>query len=154
MFSRITPFDRTFALMDEWRRRMDRSFFDLPFVQDGAFDEPASLSDATWPRVQLFDAGARLVLTAEVSGMNANDLQIQLENDVLTISGERKTQIPEGFKAHRRERNSVSFTRSFNLPVKVDPERVAATLKDGVLTLELEKTPEAKPRQIAVRTGN
>ncbi|MEZ4295598.1 MAG: Hsp20/alpha crystallin family protein [Polyangiaceae bacterium] len=156
MLTRYTPFDRTVALMDEWRRRMDRAFSDwsYPVAPAGTFDDPWSLSEATWPRVNLHDAGQGLFLTAEVPGMSAGDFQIQLENDVLTLSGERPAKVPEGFKAHRRERPSLSFTRSFNLPFKVDPEKVAATLKDGVLTIELQKLPEAQPRRIAVRTGN
>jgi HSP20 family protein len=155
MLSRFTHFDRTLALMDDWRRRMDRAFgdFQVPFAPAGSFEDPWSLSEATWPRVDLHDAGTSLVLTAEVPGLAAKDLQIQLENDVLTLSGERKVATPEGYTAHRRERGSLSFTRSFNLPVKVDGEKTIATLKDGVLTLEMTKLAEAQPRQIAIRTG-
>lgn len=155
MLTRFTPFDRTVALMDDWRRRMDRAFadFQLPYAPVGTFDDPWSLSEATWPRVDVYDTGATLLLTAEVPGMTPGDLQIQLENDVLTIRGERQVGVPQGFTAHRRERGSLSFTRSFNLPAKVDPEKVTATLKDGVLNLEMVKVPEAQPRRIAVRAG-
>lgn len=155
MLTRFTPFDRTVALMDDWRRRMDRAFadFQLPYAPVGTFDDPWSLSEATWPRVNIYDAGSSLVLTAEVPGMAIDDLQIQLEKDVLSIKGERKATVPQGYAAHRRERGSLSFTRSFNLPVKVDAEKTTATLKDGVLTVEMAKAPEARPRQIAVRAG-
>lgn len=155
MLTRFTPFDRTMALMDDWRRRMDRAFadFDSPYAPAGTFDDPWSLSEATWPRVNLYDTGASLLLTAEVPGTAPGDLQIQLENDVLTLRGERKVAVPQGYTAHRRERGSLSFTRSFNLPVKVDAERVSATLKDGVLSIEMVKAPEARPRQIAVHAG-
>ena len=154
MLTRFTPFDRTLAMMDDWRRRMDRAFgdFQVPFVPAGTFEDPWSLSEATWPRVNLYDTGASLLLTAEVPGLTAKDVQIQLENDVLTVSGERKVQVPQGYNAHRRERGSASFTRSFNLPVKVDAEKVTATLKDGLLNLEMPKVPVAQPRQIAIRT--
>lgn len=155
MLSRYTPFDRTLALMDDWRRRMDRAFgdFQAPFAPAGTFEDPWSLSEATWPRVNLFDTGATLLLSAEVPGLTAKDVQIQLENDVLTLTGERKVQVPEGYAAHRRERGSLSFTRSFNLPFKVDGEKITATLKDGVLNVEMAKLPEAQPRQIAIRTA-
>lgn len=155
MLSRYTPFDRTMALMDDWRRRMDRAFgdFQAPFAPAGSFEDPWSLSEATWPRVNLYDTGTSLLLSAEVPGLAAKDVQIQLENDVLTLTGERKVAVPEGYKAHRRERGSLSFTRSFNLPYKVDAEKIAATLKDGVLTVEMVKLPEAQPRQIAIRTA-
>ncbi len=155
MLSRYTPFDRTLALMDDWRRRMDRAFgdFQAPFAPAGTFEDPWSLSEATWPRVNLFDTGPTLLLSAEVPGLTAKDVQIQLENDVLTLTGERKVQVPEGYAAHRRERGSLSFTRSFNLPFKVDGEKITATLKDGVLNVEMAKLPEAQPRQIAIRTA-
>src|SRR5262245_59096714 len=95
MLSRFTPFDRTMALMDEWRRRMDRAFddFQVPFAPSGTFDDPWSLSEATWPRATLHDTGNSLRFTAEVPGLGAKDVQIQLENDVLTVSGERKVQV-------------------------------------------------------------
>lgn len=155
MLTRFTPFDRTLAMMDDWRRRMDRAFgdFEAPFAPAGSFEDPWSLSEATWPRVNLHDTGASLLLTAEVPGLTTGDLQIQLENDVLTLSGERKVEPPKGYTAHRRERGSLSFTRSLNLPAKVDAEKVTATLKDGVLTLDLVKAPTAQPRQIAIRTS-
>lgn len=152
MLSRYTNFDRTMALMDEWRRRMDRAFGDFTFqAPAGTFEDPWSLSEATWPRVNLHDTGTSLLLTAEVPGLTEKDIQIQVENDVLTLSGERKVTVPEGYTAHRRERGSISFTRSFNLPVKVDVDKINATLKDGVLTLEMAKMPEAQPRHIAIR---
>lgn len=156
MLTRFTPFDRTLALMDEWRRRMDRAFgdFEAPFPPAGTFEDPWSLSEATWPRVNLYDTGASLLLTAEVPGLTTKDVQIHLENDVLTVSGERKVQVPEGYKAHRRERGAASFTRAFNLPVKVDSEKVTATLKDGVLSLDMPKAPAAQPRQISIRTAS
>ena len=155
MLSRYTPFDRTLALMDDWRRRMDRAFgdFQAPSAPAGTFEDPWSLSEATWPRVDLFDTGPTLLLSAEVPGLTAKDVQIQIENDVLTLSGERKVQVPPGYAAHRRERGSLSFTRSFNLPFKVDGEKITATLKDGVLNVEMAKLPEAQPRQIAIRTA-
>lgn len=155
MLTRFTPFDRTLAMMDEWRRRMDRAFgdFQAPFTPAGSFEDPWSLSEATWPRVNLYDAGATLLLTAEVPGLATKDLQIQLENDVLTLTGERKVESPKGYTAHRRERGSLSFTRSFNLPTKVDPEKVTATLRDGILSLELGKAPQAQPRQIAIKSS-
>lgn len=155
MLSRYTPFDRTLALMDDWRRRMDRAFgdFQAPFAPAGSFEDPWSLSEATWPRVSLYDTGASLLLSAEVPGLTAKDVQIQLQDDVLTLTGERKVQVPEGYAAHRRERGSLSFTRSFNLPFKVDGEKIVATLKDGVLNVEMAKIPEPQPRQIAIKSA-
>jgi HSP20 family protein len=72
---------------------------------------------------------------------------------VLTLSGARKTAVPEGHSAHRQERPSFEFSRSYALPAKVDADKTHATLKNGVLTITLEKAPEVKPRQITVRAS-
>ena len=84
--------------------------------------------------------------------MTEKELQISLNQDVLTLSGERKPDAVEGYTVHRKERPSVRFSRSFSLPCKVDPEKTSAVLKNGVLTLALNKAAEAQPRQIAVTT--
>jgi HSP20 family molecular chaperone IbpA len=105
----------------------------------------------TWPRVSLFDTGTALVLTADVPGLAEKDLKLTVHQDVLTLSGERKSDAPEGYSTHRRERAPASFSRSFALPSKVDAEKTTAQLKNGVLTVTLSKVPEAQPRQIQVQ---
>ena len=156
MLTRFTPFDRTFAMMEEWRRRMDRAFsdFDSPFLPVGTFEDPWSLSEATWPQVNMYDTGTNLLFVAEVPGMSDKDLQIQIQNDVLTLSGERKVQVPAGYAPQRRERAPISFTRTFALPAKVDADKVNASLKNGLLHIEMPKVPEAQPRQINVRASS
>ncbi|MBX3187952.1 MAG: Hsp20/alpha crystallin family protein [Labilithrix sp.] len=149
MLSRLTDFDRTFDVLDELRRQMDRVWSDL----DGAWT-PSPRSThfaAAVPRFNVFDAGASLVVSADVPGLTEKDLDVSLEDGVLTVSGERKPEAREGFGVHRRERGAVRFTRSLALPLKVDPEKATASVKDGVLTVTLAKAPEARPRQIAVR---
>ena len=69
---------------------------------------------------------------------------------MLTISGERKVEAPEGYSVHRQERGSVKFSRSFTFPCRIDTEKASATVKDGVLTIKLAKAAEAKPRKITV----
>ena len=103
--------------------------------------------------MNLHDAGAALVVQADVPGLAEKDLQISLNQDVLTISGERKVQAPEGYAVDRQERASVKFSRSFTLPTRVDGEKSTAEVKNGVLTVTLAKTPEAQPRQISVRAS-
>lgn len=151
MLSRLSDFDRTFDVLDELRRQMDRVWSDY----DGSWGVvPAAqqaLSQGTWPRFNVFDAGANLVVTADVPGMTEKDLELSLEDGVLSIKGERKVVAPEGYAAHRRERAAAKFTRSVALPLKVDPEKTTAVVKDGVLTVTLAKAPEARPRQIAIR---
>jgi len=158
MLTRFSDIDRTFAAMDQLRRRMDRFFEEYePASRRDALR--ANLADETerlwargrWPRLTLADAGASLVFKAEVPGLTEKDLQLSIHQDVLTMSGERKQDVPEGYFVHRQERAPLKFARSFTLPCKVDPDKSTATLKDGVLTVTLTKAPEAQPRQIAVK---
>jgi HSP20 family protein len=71
----------------------------------------------------------------------------------VTLKGERKVDVPEGLSVHRRERHAVRFAKSFELPTRVDADKVTATLKHGVLTLTLPKVAEAQPRQINVKAA-
>ena len=150
MLTRWSNLDRTFAALDDFRRRMDRLFYDF----DQATGEDRWLTGgSTWPRMGVHDDGNRLLVYAEVPGLSDKDLQLSLNRNVLTVSGERSVEIPEGYAAHRRERGAYRFSRSFSLPCAVDPEKTTATAKDGVLTVALEKAPEAKPRQITVQAS-
>jgi HSP20 family protein len=152
MLNYFSDFDRTFAAMDELRRRMDRLFEGEeapPRAQlRGDFEQPSRY--VSGPRFHLFDVGKALVVKADLPGLTEKDLQISLNQEVLTLSGERKPEAHAGFTVHRKERASSRFSRSFTLPSKVDPEKTTATLKNGVLTLTLNKAAEAQPRQIAV----
>jgi len=146
MLIRYSDFDQGPSPFDEFRRQMVRLF--------EGFDQgslPGGHASAVWPRVNVFDNGSTLVLQADVPGLTEKDVQLQLTNDVLTLLGERKIAAPEGYTAHRRERGAFKLARSFSLPCKVDAEKCTATVKDGVLTVTLAKTPEAQPRKIAVK---
>ena len=147
MFGYTRDFDRTISLMDQLRRRMDRVFEDFD-RSDGT--EPTA---TRFPRTNFYDNGTAFALTLDVPGLKENDLKLTLTNDVLTVSGSRKADAPEGYSVHRQERSAYQFSRSYALPTKVDPEKVSASLKDGVLTITLEKAPEVKPRQISVRVS-
>jgi HSP20 family protein len=154
MLTRFSDIDRTFTVMDQLRRRMDRLFDEF----EPAYSRPrvAGEAERLWartrfPQLSLVDAGATLVLKADLPGLGEKDVQLSIHQDVLTLSGERKSDTPEGYFVHRQERTPVKFARSFALPCKVDPEKSSATLKDGVLTVTLNKAPEAQPRQIAVK---
>lgn len=149
MLSRLYDMDPTFAFMDQLRRRMDQVFEDR-----GVFSNLSEDLDG-WgaPRVTLHDAGNAFVLRAELPGMSDKDITLSLHQDVLTLSGERKRDLPEGYFVHRAERAQVKFSKSFSLPGKVDPERTGAVMKDGVLTITLEKAKEAQPQRIQVRAS-
>jgi HSP20 family protein len=158
MLTRFSDIDRTFAVMDQLRRRMDRLFVeDEPVRSREALR--ANLADEAerlWgrgsgPRLSLADAGASLVLKAELPGFADKDVQLSIHHDLLTMTGERKVEVPEGYYMHRQERAPIKFARTFTLPCKVDPEKSAAVLKDGILTLTLAKAPEAQPKPIVVK---
>ncbi len=95
------------------------------------------------PAVDVVEDDQKFELYADLPGVKQEDLDIQVEKDVLTIKGERKIE-------RRGERVAGAFSRAFTLPKHVDVEKIAASLKDGVLTLTLPKRPEAQPRQIKV----
>jgi HSP20 family protein len=78
-------------------------------------------------------------------------VKLTLQQDVITLSGERKPDAPEGYYAHRQERAPVKFARSFTLPCRVDPEKAGASLKDGVMTITLAKAADAQPRHISIK---
>jgi len=146
MLTRWNDLDRTFSVIDEFRRRMDRLWNEL----DGGYAAPGA--DATvWPRANLYDAGQTLILAVELPGVAENDIQLTLNQDVLTLAGLRRADAPEGYAAHRQERAPLRFARSFQLPLKIDPEQVSATTNRGVLTISMTKAPESQPRSITVK---
>ncbi|GAC1585386.1 MAG: hypothetical protein NVS3B20_14940 [Polyangiales bacterium] len=152
----LTPFDdydHGFAVMDELRRRMERLMADYeansgPLAR-GPLGSPSP--STAWPRINVFDAGATIVLRADVPGLSEKDLQISANQDGITIAGERRSECPEGYAVHRRERATAKFARSVAVPWKIDVDHTQATVKDGVLTITLTKAKEAQPRQITVR---
>jgi len=99
------------------------------------------------------DDGSNFVLRADVPGLAESDIQISVAGNTVTLKGERKLEVPEGHSVHRRERSAVRFAKSFELPSRVDADKVTATLKHGVLTLTLPKAAEAQPRHISVKAA-
>jgi HSP20 family protein len=146
MLRRWYDIDRDMAVMDEMRRRLEGLFGDVD-------SRAATRLSGSWPRTNLYDAGTSLVAVLQVPGLNQDDLEIEAHQDALTIGGVRKAETPEGYKMHRNERRPGRFSRTFGLPCKVDLEKTTATLKDGVLTVTLEKAAEAQPKKIAVSAG-
>jgi HSP20 family protein len=143
MFGYLSDFERTFTAVDELRRRMERVLGDV--------DADALATDTQWPRTNVYDSGQALVLTAEVPGLRDKDIDVSLNQEVLTLSGQRKVETPQGFAVHRQERRPARFSRTFTLPCKVQSEGLSAELHDGILTVRLPKAPEAQPRKIAVK---
>jgi len=107
------------------------------------------------PPVDIYEDEHKIVLKLEVPGLKQEDLDIQIENNTLTVRGERKFEKEEKEENfHRIERRYGSFFRSFSVPNTVNSEGVRASYDAGVLRLELEKRAEAKPKQIKVQVGS
>jgi HSP20 family protein len=124
------------------RREFDRLFADL--------ERAPSFGGLSTPAVTFADTGEALTLRAELPGVGEKDVEISVTANVLTVKAARTVEAPEGYAAHRRERQGFSFTQSYELPARVDPEKVQASLKQGVLTLTLPKAAEAQPKRITV----
>ena len=138
----IRPADR-FARMLE--HTLGRDLYQ-PFFGD-------EVSTRTWmPPVDIRETEEALVVYAEVPGLDKGDIRITLENNLLTLSGERKfdTEVKEN-EWHRIERAYGSFSRSFRLPTNVASDRVSAVFKNGILEITVPKADEAKPRQIEIQ---
>jgi HSP20 family protein len=122
--------------------------------QDFAGDNQAVTAAAFAPAVDVYENGEKVVLKLDVPGIKEEDLDIRVENQTLSVRGERKFEKEEKEENfHRIERRYGSFFRSFSLPTTVDTENVDASYNAGVLKLELKKKASAQPRQIKVSVG-
>jgi HSP20 family protein len=103
-----------------------------------------------FPAVNVYAGPDGIAVVAELPGVGKDDLEVQAHQDTLTLRGTRRpaAERPEAY--HRRERGGGPFTRSLQLPYRIDPERIAARLENGVLRLSLPRPEEDKPRRIAV----
>ena len=109
------------------------------------------LEGAWVPTVDISETKGDLIVVADLPGLKRDDVSIHIENNVLTLKGEKKREEEkEGTNYYRVERCSGKFTRSFALPNTVDANKVKATFKDGVLTVTLAKTEVAKGKQIPI----
>jgi len=125
----------------------------MTIVRWDPFRDFGFTAPSTWiPPVDIFQtAEHELVLKAELPDMSRDEIDINIENFVLTIKGDKKasTEVKDE-QYHHAERRYGSFSRSFSLPTTVDPNRVSAEYKNGVLTVRLPLREEAKPRTIKV----
>ena len=107
-----------------------------------------------FPAVNVWASDDAIYAETELPGLRQSDLDISVLGNEVTITGQRPDIEQQGVKYHRRERGVGSFSRTIRLPVEIDPQRVEATLRDGVLTLKLPKAEANRPRKIKVTTGN
>ena len=106
------------------------------------------------PPVDVYEDEHHVTIKAEVPGVDPKNVNVRIENNVLTISGERKFEKEEKEENfHRIERRYGSFTRSFTMPNTVNPDSVKADFENGLLKVQFEKRAEAKPKQIQVNIG-
>lgn len=106
------------------------------------------------PAVDIYEDKDKVQLKLEVPGIDQKDLHVSVEDNTLTVQGERKFENDEKQENfHRIERSYGSFYRAFSLPPTVDADNIAADYKAGVLKLELKKKPEAQPKQIEVKVA-
>lgn len=136
--------------MASFQDRMNQMFNDL-WGTRGRVDEDY-ISGSWVPSVDVRETKDALELTAELPGLEPKDVEVSVENGVLTLKGSRSFEkATDGETYHRVERAYGSFERSFNLPTNVDAEKVSAVYRHGVLHLTLPKREEAKPKSIAIK---
>jgi HSP20 family protein len=133
-----------------------RTLLDFPRLGHSFETDNPSERVRSWaPVVDIYENDEHgVVIRAELPGVDKQDVSVGVENGVLTLAGERKTdkELEEG-TAYRRERFHGSFRRSFSLPDEVDTDQIAASFKDGVLEIRLPKSERAKPRKIEVNAA-
>jgi HSP20 family protein len=132
--------------------RLFNTFFDAPTTASGSNGGAVR----RWvPSMDLVETDDHFVLRADLPGLTDGDVAIELEDNVLTVSGERKAEHEEkneGF--YRMERSFGQFRRSLTLPDGVDAEKIAATFDKGVLEVRIPKPEERKPRRVAIQLGD
>jgi HSP20 family protein len=129
--------------------RLFSTFFDTPTAGNGS-------PTRRWiPAMDLVETDDHYVLTADLPGLSQDDIDLEFEGDVLTLSGERRSEHAERNEGYYRlERATGSFSRSLTLPEGVDPDAVEATFDKGVLTVRIPKPEQRKPKKVAIQVGD
>ena len=150
LLTRWEPF-RDLATIQDRMNRMNRLFRES-YSPGGP--EEALTTTGFAPLVDIYEDEHNITLKIEVPGIDEKDIDVRIENNTLTVHGERKLEKEEKEENFRRvERQYGSFTRSFTLPTTVDGEKVSANYDKGILKISLAKKAEAKPKQIKVNVG-
>jgi len=143
-----------------WRKQTPNiwdELFNMRHDFDRMLGQGETQVGAGWcPVVDVHESKDEVVLKAELPGLSSGDVELNIENGVLTISGEKKQERAEGEEGteyHLVERRYGRFERRFSLPRSVDPEKVKAEFNDGVLSIALSKVEAAKPRRIQIKTS-
>jgi HSP20 family protein len=143
------PAQDVFSGLTRLTRLMDEAF-GAPFLGPNG----EAVGSAWTPSVDVREDRDHLTITMDIPGVRPEDVKINLENQVLTVSGEKQQQSEQKDERwHRWERSYGRFERTFTLPSTVDADRIEATTDNGVLTIRLPKTEKARPKEIPVRTS-
>src|SRR5246127_3609866 len=150
---RYQPQTVSWPSLDRWSSLRDdlNALFTLPFWSET--DRNGQLLNGWSPAMDLYQNNDNVVAQVELPGMRKEDIEISLHDGTLTVAGERKAERANGEKAERTERYIGKFRRSITLPTPVDSSKVSATYRDGILTITLPKTEEAKPKMIQVKAA-
>jgi HSP20 family protein len=143
------PFDN-YNTLRRLNTALDEAFYGWPFQQD----ESGSITSSWHPACDVFEDKESVKIVAELPGVKPEDVKLSLENNLLTIRGEKKQEAEErSERVHRYERSYGSFERTFVLPSTVDGDKISAEYQNGVLTVVVPKAEKARPREIPVRTA-
>jgi HSP20 family protein len=147
---RWEPFRDLVSLQERMNRLFDESFRG---VARGSGEEDW-VGGAWAPAVDIYEQNGNIVLKAELPGIDPKDVDVRVENNILTLRGERKLEKEVKRESyHRVERSYGTFTRSFTLPSAIDTEKIKAEYKDGVLQMTLPAKEEARPKQISINVS-
>ncbi len=139
------PFRNVAALQDRINR-----IFDESFSRNADVDDDISMS-AWKPLVDIYETDEAIILKAELPGIKKEDVSVEIKDNVLTLKGERvEDKEVKNESYFRKERCFGTFSRAFNLQHRVQPDKIKARFKDGILKVEIPKPEEEKPKQITV----
>ena len=148
---RFEPFRDLLGLQDRMSRLFDESY---RATQRSASEGQQETAPSWAPAVDIYEQGTDIVLKAELPGVDPKDVDIRLENNVLSLRGQRQLENEVKRESyHRVERSYGTFSRSFTLPTVVDQAAIKAEFKDGLLQVTLPKREEAKPKQIQINVA-
>jgi HSP20 family protein len=145
---------RELSSLQSEMNRLFQSFFDTPATGSGTGGNGGTLR--RWhPAMDLVETEDHFVLRADLPGVSEDDVKVELEDNVLTIAGERRhEEEAKGGGYYRLERATGVFSRSLTLPEGIDPEAVQASFDKGVLEVRIPKPEERKPRRVAISVGD
>lgn len=146
-FTERTPFNNPWAEFERIRKGLDD--LSKTCIKRGMAQNRTNV----YPAINIFEQADRLVITAELPGVIADDLDVSVEGETLTIQGKRNITVSKKeISYHRREIETGSFSRAINLPIKIDLDNLSASLTSGMLTITLMKAAAVTPKKITIQS--